>query len=73
MVVLLGDWRFSSHGQAEDGMTVAPELSNGTALSAPQRSWLTPAIPPSWENPSFPGVLRKRLDRCTGFEACSVS
>ncbi len=24
MVVLLGDWRFSSHGQTEDGMTVAP-------------------------------------------------
>ncbi len=28
MVVLLGDWRFPSHGQTENGMTVAPELNN---------------------------------------------
>ncbi len=27
MVVLLGDWRFSSHGQTDDGLTVAPELN----------------------------------------------
>ena len=33
MVVLLGYRRFSSHGQTDDGMTVAPELYNGTALT----------------------------------------
>ncbi len=25
MVVLLGDWRFPSHGQTDDGMTVASD------------------------------------------------
>ena len=28
MVVLLGDWRFSSHGHPEDGITVAHELNH---------------------------------------------
>ncbi len=37
MVVLVGDWRFSSHGQTEDGLTVAPELNNGTALPRQDR------------------------------------